>query len=233
MKRIRVVKDKNFTTINNEFIFNKDMSLKAKGLLCHLLALPNDWKLYVEEVEKWHKDKRDSVYTCFKELIKLGYVERTQKRSDGKFKGYDYTVYEKPNTEKPNTEKPNTEKPNTEKQQLLKTNNTKNLIKLKTNSNKTKGFEFETLEELNVEVWKKWREFRTQQFRTSYKPIGEKAAIGKLLRLSQGCHEVQEQIVQQSIENGWKGLFELKGEKQSKIKQSLSTWQEARNKING
>ena len=76
MKRIRVVKDKNFTTINNEFIFNKDMSLKAKGLLCHLLALPNDWKLYVEEVEKWHKDKRDSVYTCFKELIKLGYVER-------------------------------------------------------------------------------------------------------------------------------------------------------------
>jgi len=233
MKRIRVVKDKNFTTINNEFIFNKDMSLKAKGLLCHLLALPNDWKLYVEEVEKWHKDKRDSVYTCFKELIKLGYVERTQKRSDGKFKGYDYTVYEKPNMEKPNTEKPNTEKPNTEKQQLLKTNNTKNLIKLKTNSNKTKGFEFETLEELNVEVWKKWREFRTQQFRTSYKPIGEKAAIGKLLRLSQGCHEVQEQIVQQSIENGWKGLFELKGEKQSKIKQSLSTWQEARNKING
>ena len=225
MKRIRVVKDKNFTTINNEFIFNKEMSLKAKGLLCHLLALPNDWKLYVEEVEKWHKDKRDSVYSCFKELIKLGYIERTQKRSDGKFKGYDYTVYEKPNTEKPNTEKPNTEK-----QQLLKTNKTKDLIKLKTNNSKTKGFE--TLEELNVEVWKKWREFRTQQFRTSYKPIGEKAAIGKLLRLSQGCHEAQEQIIQQSIENGWKGLFELKGEKQSKIKQSLDTWKQARNMIN-
>ena len=217
MKRIRVVKDKNFTTINNEFIFNKEMSLKAKGLLCHLLALPNDWELYVEEVCRWHKDKRDSVYSCFKELIKLGYIERTQKRSDGKFKGYDYTVYEKPNTEKPNTENPS----------LLNTD-----IKLKTNSNKTKGFEFETMEELNVKVWKKWSEFRTQQFRLSYKPIGEKAAIGKLLRLSQGCHEAQEQIIQQSIENGWKGLFELKGEKQSKIKQSLNTWQQARNMIN-
>jgi len=217
MKRIRVVKDKNFTTINNEFIFNKEMSLKAKGLLCHLLALPNDWELYVEEVCRWHKDKRDSVYSCFKELIKLGYIERTQKRSDGKFKGYDYTVYEKPNTEKPNTENPS----------LLNTD-----IKLKTNSNKTKGFEFETMEELNVEVWKKWSEFRTQQFRLSYKPIGEKAAIGKLLRLSQGCHEVQEQIIQQSIENGWKGLFEIKQEKQSKIKQSLNTWQQARNMIN-
>ena len=31
MRRIRVEKSKNFTTINNEFIFNKDLSLKAKG----------------------------------------------------------------------------------------------------------------------------------------------------------------------------------------------------------
>ena len=78
MKRIRVVKDKNFTTINNEFIFNKDMSLKAKGLLCHLLALPNDWKLYVEEVEKWHKDGKKAIYSAFKELTQFGYIERSQ-----------------------------------------------------------------------------------------------------------------------------------------------------------
>ena len=80
MKRIRVVKDKNFTTINNEFIFNKEMSLKAKGLLCHLLALPNDWKLYVEEVEKWHKDGKKAIYSAFKELTQLGYMERSQVR---------------------------------------------------------------------------------------------------------------------------------------------------------
>jgi hypothetical protein len=43
---------------------------------------------------------------------------------------------------------------------------------------------------------------------------------------------VQEQIIQQSIENGWKGLFEIKQEKQSKIKQSLNTWSEARKMIN-
>jgi len=233
MKRIRVVKDKNFTTINNEFIFNKDMSLKAKGLLCHLLALPNDWKLYVEEVEKWHKDGKKAIYSAFKELTQLGYMERSQVREKGKIVSWEYTVFEKPHSQKVDVEKVDVAFVDVQNAPLLKTDNTKDLIKLKTNSNKTKGFEFETLEELNVDVWKKWREFRTQQFRTSYKPIGEKAAIGKLLRLSQGCHEVQEQIVQQSIENGWKGLFELKGEKQSKIKQSLSTWQEARNKING
>ena len=86
MKRIRVEKNKNFTTINNEFIFNKNMSLKAKGLLCHLLALPNYWELYVEEVEKWHKEGKKAIYSAFKELIDLGYVERNQKREKGKKK---------------------------------------------------------------------------------------------------------------------------------------------------
>ena len=222
MKKILVKKSENFTTINNEFIFNKEMSLKAKGLLCHLLALPKDWDLYVEEVEKWHKDKKDSVYSGFKELIALGYVERTQKRESGKFKGFDYIVYEIPIREKPKTEKPKTENP-----QLLNTD-----IKLNTDITKKEEFDFQDLEELNVEVWKKWREYRKEQFRTSYKPIGEKAAIGKLMRLSQGCHEVQEQIINQSIENGWKGIFDLKQEKQSKTKSALDNWQKARNMIN-
>ena len=222
MKRIRVLKDKNFTTINNEFIFNKNMSLKAKGLLCHLLALPNDWELYVEEVEKWHKEGKKAIYSAFKELIDLGYVQRNQKREKGLFKGYDYIVYEKPNSSKRNTDKRNAEK-----EPLLKTN-----IKLNTNKSKTKGFDYESIDGLNVDLWKKWKEFRSEQFRTSYKPIGEKAAIGKIMRISNGSMEIQEQIIQQSIENGWKGLFELKQEKQSKTKSALDNWQKARNMIN-
>jgi len=198
------------------------MSLKAKGLLCHLLALPESWDLYVEEVEKWHKDKKDSIYTGFKELMNLGYVQRIQKREAGKFKGFDYIVFEKPKMEKPKTDSTETENP-----QLLNTNN-----KLNTNKSKKEKFDFEQLEELNVEAWKKWRAYRKETFRLTYKPIGEKAAIGKLMRLSQGCHEVQEQIIQQSIENGWKGIFDLKQQKQSKTKSALDNWQKARNLIN-
>ena len=222
MKKILVKKSSNFTTINNEFIFNKDMSLKAKGLLCHLLALPESWDLYVEEVEKWHKDKKDSIYSGFKELMKLGYVERIQKREAGKFKGFDYVVFEKPKMEKPKTDSSETENP-----QLLNTD-----IKLNTDIIKKEVFDFEELQELNVEVWKKWRAYRKETYRLTYKPIGEKAAIGKLMRLSQGCHEVQEQIIQQSIENGWKGIFDLKEQKQSKTKSALDNWQKARNIIN-
>ncbi len=226
MKLIRVKKDNNFTTINNEFIFNKNLSLKAKGLLCHILALPNDWTLYVEEVGNWHKDGKDAIYSAFKELTANGYMKREQIRQNGKFKGYDYIVFEKPNmekpnTEKPNTEKPNTEKPNTENPQLLNTNNTKDLIKLNTNNSKTEGIEYPF--ELNVEAWESWKEFRKKEYRKSYKDLGEKAAIKKLLKLTQSKEE-QALILEQSMENGWIGIFALKSEKKRKINDLMNEY---------
>ena len=198
------------------------MSLKAKGLLCHLLALPETWDLYVEEVEKWHKDGKKAIYSAFKELSELGYVERTTQREKGKIVKWDYVVYEKPLSQKVEVEKLQVENA-----PLLNTDNI-----LNTDIIKKEVFDFEELEELNVDVWKKWRAYRKETFRLNYKPIGEKAAIGKLMRLSQGCHEVQEQIIQQSIENGWKGIFDLKQQKQSKTKSALDNWQKARNLIN-
>ena len=221
MKKILVKKNNNYTTINNEFIFNKNMSLKAKGLLCHLLALPEDWELYVEEIEKHHKDGKKAIYSCFKELSRLGYIERTTQREKGKIVKWEYIVYEKPLSQKVEVEKLQVEK-----EPLLNTN-----IILNTNNTK-KRFDFESLEELNIDVWKKWREYRKEQFRITYKPIGEKAAVGKLLRMSQGCHEVQEQIVQQSIENGWKGLFSLKEQTKSKTISALDNWKKAQKMIN-
>ena len=216
MKLIRVKKDQNFTTINNEFIFNKNLSLKAKGLLCHILALPNDWTLYVEEVGNWHKDGKDAIYSAFKELSSNGYMKRTQKRESGKFKGFDYIVYEIPIREKPNTEKPNTENP-----QLLNTNNTKDLIKLNTNNSKTEGIEYPF--ELNVEAWESWKEFRKKEYRKSYKNLGEKAAIKKLLKLTQSKEE-QALILEQSMENGWIGIFALKSEKKRKINDLMNEY---------
>ena len=219
MKRIRVEKSKNFTTINNEFIFNKNLSLKAKGLLCHLLALPNDWKLYVEEVEKWSTDGKSAIYTAFKELTSNGYMKRKQIREKGKIVSWDYVVYEKPFTDFQEIEKLDVEN-----QPLLNTN-----IKLNTNNTKTeRNYPFE----LNIDAWNLWKEFRKEQFRTTYKPLGEAAAISKLLRISNNNKENQAQIIQQSIENGWKGLFELKTEKQTKVQKILSNYHKGLEMIN-
>lgn len=219
MKRIRVEKSKNFTTINNEFIFNKDLSLKAKGMLCHLLALPNEWKLYVEEVEKWHKDGKKAIYSAFKELTENGYMKREQIRDNGKFKGYDYVVYEVPYSQKRNTEKRYAENGT-----LLNTN-----TKLNTNITKTeRDYPFE----LNLEAWKLWKEFRLKEFRTSYKTLGENAAINKLLRLSDGNKDVQAEIIQQSMENSWKGLFAVKSEKKRKVQEILTEYEKGLELLN-
>jgi predicted transcriptional regulator len=223
MNRIRVKKNKNFTTINNEFIFNKSLSLKAKGLMCHLLALPDSWKLFVCEVIKWHKDGQRAVYSAMNELIENGYMKREQIREAGKIKGYNYTVFEKPYVQNVNEENVNEENA-----QLLNTNNTKDLIKLNNNNY------IEQLEqlEINVEAWLYWKEYRKEQFRLVYKPMGEKAALKKLLRLSNNNKELQLKIIEQSVENSWKGLFELKEIKKSKVQNSFDAWQEARNIIN-
>jgi predicted transcriptional regulator len=219
MKRIRVEKSKNFTTINNEFIFNKNLSLKAKGLLCHLLALPNDWKLYVEEVEKWSTDGKSAIYSAFKELTSNGYMKREQIRDKGKIVSWDYIVYEKPHTDFQEIEKLDVEN-----QPLLNTN-----IKLNTNNTKTeRDYPFE----LNLDAWELWKAFRKEQFRTTYKPLGESAAISKLLRISNNNKENQAKIIQQSIENGWKGLFELKTEKQTKVQKILSNYHKGLEMIN-
>jgi len=221
MKLIRVKKDNNFTTINNEFIFNNNLSLKAKGLLCHILALPNDWTLYVEEVGKWHKDGKTSIYSAFKELTANGYMKREQIRKDNRFKGYDYVVFEKPNLDLLNTENLNTEILNTGNQQLLNTNNTKDLIKLNTNNSKTEGIKYPF--ELNVEAWESWKDFRKKEYRKSYKNLGEKAAIKKLLKLSTSKEE-QALILEQSMENGWIGIFALKSEKKRKINDLMNEY---------
>ena len=221
MKLIRVKKDNNFTTINNEFIFNKNLSLKAKGLLCHILALPNDWKLYVEEVEKWHKDGKRAIYSAFKELKENGYLEREQNRSNGKIVGWDYIIYEKPYTQKLHVQNVDVENVDVQNQPLLNTNSNKDLIKLNTNNSKTEGFKYPF--ELNVEAWESWKEFRKKEYRKSYKDLGEKAAIKKLLKLTQSKEE-QALILEQSMENGWIGIFALKSEKKRKINDLMNEY---------
>ena len=146
-------------------------------------------------------------------------MQREQKRSNGKFVGYDYIVFELPYSQKRNTDKRNAENGT-----LLSTN-----TKLNTNITKTEGdYPFE----LNLEAWNLWKEFRKEQFRTTYKKLGEAAAISKLLRISNNNKENQAQIIQQSIENGWKGLFELKTEKQTKVQKILTNYQKGLEMIN-
>ncbi len=135
----RVNKTSNYTVISNYHLQEKEMSLKAKGLLSLMLSLPDEWNFSIDGLAQLSKDGRNSIKAGLDELAEHGYLIRTQAlNKQGQFSGYDYEVFEKPilkdegiifspygekpSTEKPSTEKPSTEKPSTEKLHQLNTN---------------------------------------------------------------------------------------------------------------
>lgn len=106
----RINKTENYTIMCNYHLKEKNMSIKAKGLLSIMLSLPKDWDYSINGLVKLSKDGKDSVISALNELEKFGYLIRTRSINEkGQFDGYDYDIYEKPNTDKPCAENPNTD----------------------------------------------------------------------------------------------------------------------------
>ena len=95
--RIQKDKDNPYVMVNKELLNNTELSWKSKGLLTYLLSLPDNWKIYEDEIVKHAKDGKDSLKSAIKELIENGYIERERIRNpSGQLKGYTYCVYEIP-----------------------------------------------------------------------------------------------------------------------------------------
>ena len=130
MATIRAVKvSGDFVIMHKGFLKDPNLSAKAKGVMAYILSLPDDWQIRIEELATHFTDGRDSIRKAINELEKAGYIEKVRVRGDnGKFKGWEYLLYENPNhkTEKPNSENPISEKPNSENPTLLINDNTNN-----------------------------------------------------------------------------------------------------------
>lgn len=130
MSVFRVHKINDYTIMSNTHFREKDMTLKAKGLLSLMLSLPDDWDYSISGLMLLSKDGKDSVISALNELEKFHYLNRTQIiDKKGHFSGYDYDIFEKPQSEISRAEKPNTGNPYTENHAQLNTNifNTKEL----------------------------------------------------------------------------------------------------------
>lgn len=115
MPSFRVNKDKNYTVMSNYHLKDKELSLKAKGLLSVMLSLPDTWDYSIRGLVSILKEGKDGVASTLKELEKHGYLIRTKVVDEkGKFNGYDYDVYEKPVSLKPHPENPCPEMPYTD-----------------------------------------------------------------------------------------------------------------------
>lgn len=154
MSVIRVNNTKGFTVISNYHFQDKEISLKAKGLLGLMLSLPSNWDYSVNGLVAIVKENKAAVQTALKELEEHKYLKRTRVQDEtGRF-DYVYDIYEKPYDKLPCTENQCTdiqctEVQCTENQPQINTNkqntNKQNTKELNTNEYKEKNIKKESV----------------------------------------------------------------------------------------
>lgn len=93
----RIEKTKDYTVMANHHLRNKELSLKAKGLLSLMLSLPEDWDYTVKGLAYICKDGIDSINGAIKELETTGYMSRQRIRNEkGQLTTTEYAIREHP-----------------------------------------------------------------------------------------------------------------------------------------
>ena len=138
MAVFRVERNSGYTVMSNHHLRNKELTLKAKGLLSQMLSLPEDWDYTLAGLSHINRESIDAIRTAVWELEKAGYILRQQGRDEkGKMTAIEYTIYEQPQPMlenpipgKPMLENPTTDNPTSENPtQLNKDRSRTNLSK--------------------------------------------------------------------------------------------------------
>ena len=87
-----------FTTLPNDVIKSKELTLSEKGLLSYLLSLPADWVIYKQNLYNSLPDKEGTIDKVFKGLQNKGFIisVRVHDKNTGKFIGWNHIVYDIP-----------------------------------------------------------------------------------------------------------------------------------------
>lgn len=129
----RVEKTRDYTVMSNHHLKNKNLSLKAKGLLSMMLSLPEDWNYTTRGLAAICKEGVDSIGSALKELESHGYIVRNRIRdSKGRITDTEYIIYEKPIEKAREKKKPDKELPYTENP-YMDVSDMKNPTQLNTN----------------------------------------------------------------------------------------------------
>lgn len=117
MTKIDRRKRGNFVTISNTPFKDREISLKAKGLLGVIMYLPDNWNFTITGIATCLKESTGAISAAINELMKAGYcVRKIVYNESHKIQGYSYTfsdekelLLDEPLKENPSTENPLTE----------------------------------------------------------------------------------------------------------------------------
>ncbi len=122
MAVFRVERNAGYTVMSNHHLRNKELTLKAKGLLSQMLSLPEDWDFTLAGLSYINREKIDAIREAIRELERAGYIVRTRERDEkGRLRGADYVIYEQPQpptSDLPTLENPTLDTPTLEKPML-------------------------------------------------------------------------------------------------------------------
>lgn len=93
---IRVIKQKDFTSISRHALQDSRLSFTARGVLGYLLSKPDDWTVRNADLQREGNIGRDKVEKILRELREHGYLHRTRVQlSNGRWHWIS-AVYEEP-----------------------------------------------------------------------------------------------------------------------------------------
>ena len=228
MAVIRVAKTDNYTVMSNHHLRNKELSLKAKGLMSLMLSLPPSWDYSIGGLVAIWKESHTSIRSAQKEIEENQYLIRERKNNEKGYFTYEYTLYEipLPHTEKQHTDSVyvdnqhaaaahtdanreiNKEKVNKEELNKEKIKKEKTTTKIK----KNRISSFDEVINSSVsnndlkELYKDFIEARAAMDAPITRQ-GLKVLIDRCEKLSNNNVRIQKLLLETALVNGWKNVF--------------------------
>ena len=235
MPVFRINKTRDYTVMSNWHLKDRELSLKAKGLLSIILSLPDGWDYSINGLCAICIENESAVKSALKELKARGYLRvdklMPDKTATGRIK-YEYNIFEQPR-EKQEVENLPLEIQGVENPGQLSTNES-STNKLSTKDKKVSKKEahasretphakqpaFDTLIDSytdDEELREALRGFVQMRCAMRKRPTNRALELlfQKLDSLA-GDTETKIAILNQSILNGWQGVFPLKDEESRK-----------------
>lgn len=228
MNKVVRKKTSKYTTISNVFLRDKNLSLKAKGFLTVVMALPDDWDFSIKGICSVLKEGKTAIYGVIQELKENRYCKTTPSRDEkGLILGLDYMFYEEPYEEESNKEEPQQDNPHSENRDMdnmpqlntygdKENNGIKDLHKEeRIDKSIPKKKEFDVYADLSyvdapyTAIWQEWLDYKTEIKKQYKTQRGAKSQYHTLIKYANNNPILANAIVKISIEHSWDGLFPL------------------------
>ena len=220
MAIIRVEKRSNFTVVDNTFIRDSNLSLKAKGLMLLMLSLPPEWDYSIAGLSAICAEGKTAIRNCLKELEQNYYLIRERRNNEKGYFVYEYILKEIP--EKPHTDNLHMDKAHTDssyaesrtqikKEEKKKDKLKKDLLKKENIKGLSERAASALLDELvyDEELKELYQEYRIMREEIGA-PLTErslKLLVARCERLADFDEGIQKTMLETAIIQQWKSVY--------------------------